>query len=97
MDAALAEGNVDVIGIARPMCVDTDAPNLLLASPDASTIAYEQSIKPSKGALGWFCLNIIRIADGKAPDPEMSGESAITAYLENEERTAAELERMSEN
>lgn len=95
MDAALAEGDVDVIGIARPMCVDTDVPNQLLASPDASTIAYEQLIKPSKGALGWFCLNIIRIADGKSADPDMTGEEAITAYLDNEERTAVAMESVN--
>lgn len=92
MDAALAEGDVDFIGIARPMCVDTDAPNQLLASPEALTIAYEQQIKPSKGALGWFCLNIIRIAEGKEPDRNMTGEDAIAAYLVNEEKTAAALE-----
>jgi 2,4-dienoyl-CoA reductase-like NADH-dependent reductase (Old Yellow Enzyme family) len=95
MDEALAGGDVDVIGIARPMCVDTDAPNQLLASSDASTVAYEQQIKPSKGALGWFCLNIIKIAEGTGPNPDMTGEEAITAYLENEERTAASLKGMN--
>ena len=92
MDAALAEGDVDIIGIGRPLCVDTDAPNQLLSRPDAEAIAYEQQIKPSKGALGWFCLNIIRIADGEAPDRNMTGEMAIEAYLANEEKTAAALE-----
>jgi 2,4-dienoyl-CoA reductase-like NADH-dependent reductase (Old Yellow Enzyme family) len=91
MDAALVEGNVDIIGIGRPMCVDTDAPLQLLSKPNAITIAYEQQIKPSKGALGWFCLNIIRHADGLSADPEMTGDEAITAYLENEERTASAL------
>lgn len=91
MDAALSEGNVDFIGIGRPMCVDTDAPNHLLASKDGEAIAYEQSIKPSKGALGWFCLNIIRHADGLDADRNMTGGDAINAYLVNEENTAAAL------
>jgi len=91
MDAALLEGNVDFIGIGRPMCVDTDAPNQLLASKEGEAIAYEQSIKPSKGALGWFCLNIIRHADGLDADKNMTGEDAINAYLVNEENTAAAL------
>ncbi|USG61841.1 NADH:flavin oxidoreductase/NADH oxidase family protein [Sneathiella marina] len=91
MDAALLEGNVDFIGIGRPMCVDTDAPNQLLVSKDAEAIAYEQSIKPSKGALGWFCLNIIRHADGLDADTDMTGGDAINAYLVNEENTAAAL------
>lgn len=91
MDAALLEGNVDFIGIGRPMCVDTDAPNQLLANKEGEAIAYEQSIKPSKGALGWFCLNIIRHADGLDADKNMTGEDAINAYLVNEENTAAAL------
>ncbi|MEH6545645.1 MAG: NADH:flavin oxidoreductase/NADH oxidase family protein [Sneathiella sp.] len=91
MDAALLEGNVDFIGIGRPMCVDTDAPNQLLANKEAEAIAYEQSIKPSKGALGWFCLNIIRHADGLDADKNMTGGDAINAYLVNEENTAAAL------
>jgi len=92
MDAALAEGNIDFIGIARPMCVNMDAPAQLLADPKATTIAYERQIKPSKGALGWFCLNIIRHADGLDADRDMTGEEAISAYLINEEATASALE-----
>ena len=91
MDAALLEGNVDFIGIGRPMCVDTDAPNQLLSSSDAEAMAYEQTIKPSKGALGWFCLNIIRHADGLEADRNMTGTEAIDSYLVNEENTAAAL------
>ncbi len=92
MDAALTEGDVDIIGIGRPLCVDTDAPQQLLSGKAEGAIAYEQQIKPSKGALGWFCLNLIRIADGLAPDREMTGDLAIAAYLANEEETAAALE-----
>ena len=92
MDAALEEGDIDIIGIGRPLCVDTDAPNQLLAAANSTAIAYEQQIKPSKAALGWFCLNIIRIADGLEPDRNMSGETAIADYLENEEKTASALE-----
>ena len=92
MDAALDEGNVDIIGIGRPLCVDTDAPNQLLAGSDSMAIAYEQQIKPSKAGLGWFCLNIIRIADGLEPDRNMTGDAAMADYLENEEKTASALE-----
>ncbi len=95
MDAALAEGNVDVIGIGRPLCADTDAPLRLLSNEQSEMVAYEQQIKPSKGALGWFCLNIIRHAEGKDADREMTGEEAIHAYLANEEKTAAALEAFS--
>lgn len=91
MDAALAEGFVDVIGIGRPMCVDTDLPDMLLGDQDGEAVSYEKTIKPAKGALGWFCLQIMRHADGLDPDREMTGKTAITAYLENEEKTVAGL------
>lgn len=91
MDAALADGDTDTIGIGRPMCVETDLPNRLLADPTAEAISYEREIRPAKGALGWFCLQLIRIADGEEADPALSGEQAIHDYLDNEERTAAAL------
>jgi 2,4-dienoyl-CoA reductase-like NADH-dependent reductase (Old Yellow Enzyme family) len=91
MDEALAEGHIDVIGIGRPMCVDTDLPNQLLADKDAAGIAYERMIKPAKGGLGFFCLNIIRHADGLEADPNMTGDEALMAYAENEEKTVAAL------
>ncbi|WP_334129935.1 NADH:flavin oxidoreductase/NADH oxidase family protein [Sneathiella sp.] len=92
MDAALEGGDVDVIGIGRPMCVDPDVPNALLASREAGAVSYEATIKPSKAGLGWFCLNLIRLADDQEPDREMAGADAITAYLANEDATAAALE-----
>ncbi|TNE39632.1 MAG: NADH:flavin oxidoreductase/NADH oxidase family protein [Alphaproteobacteria bacterium] len=92
MNAALAEGNIDVIGIGRPLCVDWDAPAKLISGEIDTAKAYEREISPSKAALGWFCLNIIRIADGKEPDRTMTGDQAITAYLENEEATASALQ-----
>ncbi len=91
MDQALADGDTDAIGLGRPMCVETDLPNRLLASADAEAVSWEREIRPAKGALGWFCLQLIRIADGAGADPAMSGEDAIRDYLANEERTAAAL------
>jgi 2,4-dienoyl-CoA reductase-like NADH-dependent reductase (Old Yellow Enzyme family) len=91
MEAALDSGALDMIGLGRPMCVETDAPNRLLAGAE-SVGAYERTIKPAKAGLGWFALNLIRHGDGKDPDTEMTGGDAITAYLENEEATADMLE-----
>lgn len=91
MEAALASGALDMIGLGRPMCVETDAPNRLLAGAD-SVGAYERTIKPAKAGLGWFALNLIRHGEGKDPDTRMTGGDAITAYLENEEATAQMLE-----
>ncbi|WP_417519377.1 NADH:flavin oxidoreductase/NADH oxidase family protein [Minwuia sp.] len=91
MEEALASGALDMIGLGRPMCVDTDAPNRLLAGAE-SVAAYERGIKPAKAGLGWFALNLIRHGDGLDPDREMTGAEAMEAYVANEEATAQMLE-----
>jgi 2,4-dienoyl-CoA reductase-like NADH-dependent reductase (Old Yellow Enzyme family) len=90
MEAALAEGACDVIGLGRPMCVDTDLPNRLLAGAEGA-IAYEDGIVPAKAGLGWFCLQLLAHGDGCEPDRALGGEEAIKGYLANEEKTAAAL------
>jgi len=53
MDEAL-EAGVAMIGIARPLCVDPDAPNRLLAGDLDTLPAYETSIRLGPG---WFGPN----------------------------------------
>jgi len=91
MDAALTEGNTDIIGIGRPFCVEADIANKLLANAEAVATAHENTISPAKAGLGWFCLQIIRLADGLNAAAQMTGEEAIALYLKNEEATAAAL------
>lgn len=91
MDAALASGALDMVGVGRPMCVETDMPGALLEGRREAGGTYEASIRPAKGALGWFCLQLIRIGRGLEPDTAMTGEEAITRYLDNENATADAL------
>lgn len=92
MEAALEEGACDMIGLGRPMCVDTDLPNRLLRGEADRAEAYEERIVPAKAGLGWFCLQLIAHGDGREPDRALEGETAIRGYLANEEKTAAALE-----
>ena len=91
MEGALAEGACDVIGLGRPMCVDTDLPHRLLTGETDRAEAYEDRIVPAKAGLGWFCLQLIAHGDGRDPDRDLSGEEAIKGYVANEEKTAAAL------
>ncbi len=91
MEAALGEGACDVVGLGRPMCVDTDLPNRLLSGETNSAEAYEDQIVPAKAGLGWFCLQLIAHGDGRDPDRTLSGDDAIKGYVANEEKTAAAL------
>jgi 2,4-dienoyl-CoA reductase-like NADH-dependent reductase (Old Yellow Enzyme family) len=51
MNAALASGATDLIGLARPMCVDTDAPARLLDGRDAVCRKYEDELRLGPGRL----------------------------------------------
>jgi 2,4-dienoyl-CoA reductase-like NADH-dependent reductase (Old Yellow Enzyme family) len=90
MEAALASGAVDVVGLGRPMCVETDLPNKILAGGDGT--AWEKNIKPAKAGLAWFCLALIAHGDGKTPNTALTGPEAIDLYLKNEEETAEKLQ-----
>ncbi len=89
MEAALASGALDVVGLGRPMCVETDLPNRILAGGDGT--AWERNIKPAKAGLAWFCLALIAHGDGGTPDTALTGAQAIDLYLKNEEDTASRL------
>ncbi len=91
MDEALANGELDMIGLGRPMCVDTDLPDRLFSREWDAARAYERSLVPARAGLAWFCMQMIRIGDGRAPQRELSGEQAMADYAENEQRTAAAL------
>lgn len=84
MIEALESGDLDVIGIGRPMCVDTDLPARLLDGSVEEAGRYEAGIVPPKAGLAWFCLQLIRIGRGEGPDTAMDGEAAIEAYKQSE-------------
>lgn len=91
MDEALAAGELDMIGLGRPMCVDTDLPKRLFSREWSQAVSYEREIAPPKAGLGWFCLQLLRIGDGLAPDRTLTGADAMVRYAENERRTAEAL------
>lgn len=111
MNAALGSGTMDVVGIARPLCVDPAIPAKLLSGAAEETPAYEKTLRLGPGILGphspinllkalngwgqqgWFCLQLLRMGEGKDPDPKMGVFSAFRNYAKNEARAAAALQR----
>lgn len=91
MDEALTAGELEVIGLGRPMCVDPDTPHRLLRREWREAVSYERRIQPARAGLAWFCLAMLRIGDGQAPDRELDGTAAMAAYADNEARTAQAL------
>jgi 2,4-dienoyl-CoA reductase-like NADH-dependent reductase (Old Yellow Enzyme family) len=52
MESALASGALDVIGVARPFCVEPEIAEELLSDPNASAPSHERSLSLGPGLLG---------------------------------------------
>jgi 2,4-dienoyl-CoA reductase-like NADH-dependent reductase (Old Yellow Enzyme family) len=91
METALADGDLDVIGLGRPLCIETDLPARLLAGRADAAERYEARIDPPRAGLAWFCLQLIRLGEGGEPDIGLDGERAMRDYRETETAAAAAL------
>jgi 2,4-dienoyl-CoA reductase-like NADH-dependent reductase (Old Yellow Enzyme family) len=78
MNAAIADGIVDMVGIARPLAMEPYLAQRLLSNPAAS--CHIEKVKTGikmidrMGALeiGYYSLQLKRIGEGKSPDPKLS-------------------------
>ena len=78
MNAAIESGSIDIVGIARPLAMEPHLGKRLLSDPNAKS-----DIGPVKTGitaidrlgmveLGYYSLQLARIAEGKQPDPKLS-------------------------
>ncbi len=87
MDAALASGACDLIGIARPLAVETDVADNLLAGRDVkyATKPIKTGIAPiDKLAIMevvWYAAQFKTIAMGKVPNPKLSPLGVFLRYM----------------
>jgi len=86
MNAALRSGALDIVGVARLMAIDPDAPAALLQGLDSA-----QSVRPITTGIKavdrmgimevlWYTRQLKRIANGGDPRP---GESGLMAFLKS--------------
>ena len=86
MNAALRSGALDVVGLARLLAIDPDAPTALLKGRDSAqrvrTISTGLKVVDRLGIMEvlWYERQLKRIAKGKAPRP---GESGLAAFLKS--------------
>lgn len=65
MNAALASGTMDVVGLARPLCVDPSAAARLLSGSVRDIPAYEKTLRIGPGILGPHSrFNIVKALNG---------------------------------
>ncbi|NRA29090.1 MAG: NADH:flavin oxidoreductase/NADH oxidase family protein [Parvularculaceae bacterium] len=65
MDEALTDGACDVVGIARPLCVQPNAPSNLLDGTLEDVPSYEKSLRIGPGLLGpQSPIQIIKVLNG---------------------------------
>lgn len=84
MNKALGEGNLDLIGLARPLAVDTHYPEKLLKGEaiNVNVNPIKTGIKPIDDMalmeVAWYGRQLKRISEGKQPKPN---ENALLAFL----------------
>ena len=95
MIEALENEELDVVGIARPMIAEPEAPRHLLSGELARLPSFEKKFDIFH-FMPWNNMQLERLGDGLEPDLGMTGEAAVAAFVELERRsTAALLERRS--
>jgi 2,4-dienoyl-CoA reductase-like NADH-dependent reductase (Old Yellow Enzyme family) len=90
MVEALDSGDLDVVGLARPLIADPEAPRRLLAGEIDKLPSPEAALNPFH-ILPWNTLQIERLGHGLDPDLSLTGEAAMAALVELEGRNMAAL------
>lgn len=90
MDAALASGAADAIGLGRPLCTQPDFPNRLLDGSAPAFDGGEQRLNPVT-ALGYYYMNLARLADDMPLYTPDDCDAAHRDLMVNEQRIAASL------
>lgn len=87
MNAALRCGALDVVGLARLLAIDPEAPAALLQGQDSAqrvrpiTTGIKQIDQMGVMEILWYALQLKRIASGRDPKPDESGLWAFAKSL----------------
>jgi len=105
MSEALRSGNVDVIGLGRPLIMCPEGPRELLSGEREALPAPETTLQLNPedsekflsmkgwGIQSWFCVQLLRLGDGLDPDDSMSVAQALALYRQNERDAVESLQR----
>ncbi len=97
MASILADGSVDVIGLARPLALEPELPRGLLDGSVTRSQAAERRVGvraiDAMAEAGWYGRQLIRLGDGLDPDPSLKPLCAAVTYLGREIRAATRRPR----
>ena len=79
MAEAIRDGELDLVGIGRPMIAEPLTPARLLSGEIERTATPEATINLFH-MLGWFNMQIERLGDGLDPDPALDGGEATARF-----------------
>lgn len=94
MEDALAEGALDVIGMARPIALEPDLPRQLIDGTSAGSVSVPRRFGFGSPNLeyfaegGYYLAQMGRIADGRAPDPSLGAWRAMGVFVGQQVRDA---------
>ncbi len=90
MIESLERGELDIVGVARPMIVEPDGPKRLISREIDRLPSYETKFGVFQ-FMPWNNMQLERLGDGIEPDLSMSGEAAVAAFVELESKNMAAL------
>ncbi|WP_042577731.1 NADH:flavin oxidoreductase/NADH oxidase family protein [Variovorax paradoxus] len=92
MAAAIEHGELDVVGLGRPMAADPDLPARLLSGAVTVAPRTEDALEIFH-VLPWHIMQLERMADGLEPDLALGGPQAADMFGALEARNASALLR----
>ena len=102
MERAIDQGEVDIVGLARPLCTQPDCSRRLLEGSLNQLDDYEQNLVlgtgfwgnnsssnmikaiNSFGQVGFYYWQIIRLGEGKKPEPGLKVFRAFARHMKND-------------
>lgn len=90
MIASLEDGDLDMVGIGRPLIADPLAAERLLSGEMEKAPAPETSMNVFH-VLPWFNMQIERMADGMDPDLSLDGSKAVEDFIKVETKNMKAL------
>lgn len=90
MEQALTNGELDLIGLGRPLIAEPNTPHGLLDGTLAKASAPESAMDVF-AAIPWFSTQLTRLAANGLPDKALTADAAVAEFAAGEQRALAAM------